>query len=178
MRELTEAFVILALSLIGDLLYIFKDFLINNRFVGITDDNPVFFVHIGLSLSFIEGLLFSALNHMTYVNGVCQYALYNLRMPQHTLVFLRFDLAGLVEICRGRKNTGIIESASNLYHADTLGTPLEYLTDGRCGFLVDNKVVFVVGVFTVPIRCPRSDELAVLLLNVKCRCGFLDISLL
>ena len=110
---------------------------------------------------------------MTYVNGMCQYALYDVRMPQHTLVFLRLNFTGLIEVSGRRKNTGIVEPASNLYHADTLRAPFENLTDGRSRFLIDNKVVFVIGIFAVPIGCPRSDELATLLFNVKCRCGFL-----
>ena len=98
---------------------------------------------------------------------------YDLCMPQHTLVFFRLDFACLVEVGRRRKNTGIVKPASNLHHADTLGTPLEYLSNRRSCFFVDNKVVLVVGVFAIPIRCPSSNELSTLLLNVKCGCGFL-----
>ena len=70
MSKLTELFVILALFLLGDLLNLFKGLAVNDWFVGITDDNPVGFVHIGLSLSLVKGLLLSPLNHVTYVNGV------------------------------------------------------------------------------------------------------------
>ena len=108
MREFTEAFVVFALSLIGDLLYLFKGFCINNRFMGITDNNPIGFVHIVLSLSLIEGLLFSPLNHVTYVNGVREQIFENCRMPQHTLIFFRLDFACLIEVSRRRKNTGIV----------------------------------------------------------------------
>ena len=85
-------------------------------------------------------------------------------MPRHTLVFLRLDFACLIEVSRRRKNTGIVEPTSNLHNADTLGTPLEYLSNRRSCFFVDNKMVLVVGVFAVAVWCPRSDKLATLLL--------------
>ena len=140
--------------------------------MGITDNNPVGFVHIGLSFSFVEGLLFSPLNHVTYVSGMCQHIFNYLRMPQHTLVLFRLDFACLVKISRRRKNTCIVEPASDLHNADTLGTPLEYLSNRRSCFFVDNKMVLIIGVFAIPIGCPSSNELATLLLNMKCGCGF------
>ena len=42
----------------------------------------------------------------TYVNGVFQYALHDLRMPKHTLVFFRLYFVRRVEISGRRKNTG------------------------------------------------------------------------
>ena len=94
-------------------------------------------------------------------------------MPKHTLIFFRLNFACFVEIGRRRKNTGIVKPAPDLHNADTLGTPFEYLSNHRSCFLVDNKMVFIIGVFAIPIRCPRSDELSTLLLNMKCGCGFL-----
>ena len=73
--KLAESFVVFTLSLLGNLLNFLKSLAVDNRLVGIPDDNPVGFVHIGLPLSLIEGLLLSTLNHVTYVNRVCQYAL-------------------------------------------------------------------------------------------------------
>ena len=80
-------------------------------------------------------------------------------MPQHTLVFFRPDLAGLVEIGRWRENAGIVEPAAYLHHADALGAPLENLADSGSSLLVDDQMVFILRVFAIAIRCPRSDEL-------------------
>ena len=139
MSKLAELFVILILFLLGDLLNLFKGLAVNDWLMGITDNNPVGFVHIGLSFSFVEGLLFSPLNHVTYVNGMCQHIFDYLRMPQHTLVLFRLDFARLIEIGRRRKNTGIVEPAPDLHNTNTLGTPLEYLSNRRSCFFVDNS---------------------------------------
>ena len=72
--ELAQAVVIRCPPLIGDLLDLFKGFLVDNRFMGVADDDPVGLVHISLPLSLVEGLLFAPLNHVTYVNGMGQYA--------------------------------------------------------------------------------------------------------
>ena len=98
--EFAEPFVILVFLLYGYLLHGFKGFLVNDRFMGIADNNPIGFIHIGLTLSLIEGLLFSSLNHVTYVNGVLQDAFDDLCMPKHILILFRFDLACFVKIGR------------------------------------------------------------------------------
>lgn len=72
-------------------------------------------------------------------------------MPQHTLVLFRLDFARLIEIGRRRKNTGIVEPASDLHNTNTLGTPLEYLPNRRSCFFVDNKMMLVIGVFAIPM---------------------------
>ena len=50
-----------------------------------------------------------------------------------------------------RKNTGIVEPASDLHNTDILGTPLKYLSNRRRCFFVDNKVVLIIRVFAIPI---------------------------
>ena len=141
--------------------------------MGIPDDDPFGFVHIGLPLSLIEGLLFSSLNHVTYVNGMGEQILQDLRVPGYTLIFFRFYLSGLIEICCRGRDAGFIEPAANLDNADALGAPLEYPANRGGCFFIDDKVVLVIGVFAVSIRCPRPDELAALLLYMKCGSGFL-----
>ena len=97
---------------------------------------------------------------------------YHVFVPQNDpilLIEVRFHPALPFELTGG-KNTGVVEHFVDAHVADTFGSPLEYLDNNRRSFRVDQKMVLVLRVFTITIRCIVSDIIPALHLRLKGCC--------
>lgn len=97
---------------------------------------------------------------------------YHVLIPQNDAILLvevRFHTALPFELTGG-KNTGVVELFVDAHVADTFGSPLKYLDNNRCSLRVDQKMVLVLRVFTITIRCIVSDIIPALHLRLKGCC--------
>ena len=94
---------------------------------------------------------------------------YHVLIPQDDpilLIEVRFHTAHPFELTGG-KNTGVVELFVDAHVADTFGSPLKYLDNNRRSLRVDQKMVLVLRVFTITIRCIVSDIIPALHLRLK-----------
>ena len=140
-------------------LYRSKEFVTDNRLMGVSGNNQV--VVIGRDLLMIHHLCL-ALHQITGINLAFQNLHYRAGLPFSAANQTGAgDLAGRFFVVARRRNSHFIEITDDTVQRHTLISPVKNLFHDRSCFLVNQQLVTVIRGFSVAIRRPCADIITV-----------------
>ena len=171
MREPAELFKVCFIFAPGYFLNLIKGLPVDQRLVGIFNDDPLLLWLLVLPPVFVEGLPLPSLHHVSDVHLPGQKVFDRLNIPAHAVILFCFAYTGIVQVGGGGRYALIVEPPCDLREAHALGAPPEYLPDDGSRRFVRFQLVGIILTLAVAVGSPRADEITVLLLCCQCRAG-------
>ena len=147
-----------------DLLHLIKQFLADNRLVGVVYGDPLVFINSAVLNACKQALGSFSLCHVANIGDVFQNIGDNMLVPEDFpfLLIIVGNDTPFSFVLTGRENAQFIQLFVDAHIAHTLASPEKNLLHDRSGFGVHNQLVLIVWVFQVAVLFPRTDILAVL----------------